>query len=143
MDVSFTYFAPAIFMQNVGKTIDYQLHLAAPLLGYSLVDTIVERTMIDTGALQSSITFDDFTSDLDNPELLFLYANEAEQIAQWGRVYVKYQEGGALGMPTYTNAPREMFAKVLTDDLEIIADWGIATCQSALDMCVAGKGVPL
>jgi hypothetical protein len=139
----FTYNVSGIFMQDIAATINRELHLSAPLLGYELIDTIVDRTMIDTGALQSSITYQDYISDISDPTLLFLYANDQEQLDQWGRVYVQYQEGGALGMPTYTNAPREMFAKVLTDDLDIIADWGIETCQWALDMCVAGKGVPI
>jgi hypothetical protein len=142
-NTGFTYNVSGMFGQNIEETIKRTLHLNAKELGYTLIDRIVDRTQIMTGALQSSITFDDNPGDFDNPELLFLYANEDEQIAQWGRVYVQYQEGGALGMQTYTNPPREMFAKVLTDDLDDIADWGVKYCQEALDLCTEGKGVPL
>ena len=39
-------------------------------------------------------------------------------------MYAQYQEGGALGLSTYTNPPREMVASAVTEDIPAIEAWG-------------------
>lgn len=142
MYTTLTYTQSALETQDIMATIRMVLHRDSPDLSTTIVDRIVERTQIMTGALQSAITGDPHP-DPDDPVLAEFFADDDPQLAQWGRIYVQYQEGGALGMPTYTNPPREMFAKVGNDDLPIIEAWAVDRCQEALDLCNTGAGIPL
>lgn len=126
---------------DIEGTINEQLHLNSPQITDVLLIRIYDRTPEDTGALKSSLTGVANVDHPDDPLLSYLYANDQEQLDEWGRIYVAYQEGGALGLPTYTNPPREMFAKVMTEDLNDIAGWAVMSCQEALSRCSAGTGL--
>jgi hypothetical protein len=90
------------------------------------------RTYVDTGALQSAMTYD-LDSDPDTNLLVKFYADPGPQEAQWGRVYLPYQEGPPLGLSTYTNPPRQMLYGVGTEDLGIIQTWAEETLQNKVN----------
>lgn len=98
--------------------------------GEMLVALVRANTPELTGALYESI---DYQPDPDDGDMgmVKVFANPLIQMAQWGRQYDVYQEGGLLGLPTYTNPPHEMFYKALhtTDAIvalsQKIADRGI------------------
>lgn len=98
-----------------------RLHQHAPELARYLREQIQGRTEIDTGALIGSIRVRAVPGN--GPQLVTAYAQQADQLAQWNRVYDKYQEGPPLGLWTYTNPPRQMFYRVSTDDAEGIQSW--------------------
>jgi len=134
--------------QDKWATIDEQLHENTPELGDALVPLVQAKTPILTGALSSDMTYEAY----ENPEppamgeedLLYVYAEGSEQIAAWDRIYVQYQEGGALGLPTYTNPPREMFATTAeTDGLAVAVEWAVEWIDYANLLCLSGAGVPI
>lgn len=93
---------------------------------------IQARTPIRTGALVSAEKYE-VNHDPSSEDLVVFYADDAEQLAEWKRVYVAYQEGGAYGLPTYTNPPHEMYAKVETEDADLIQAWGYATLDKSIN----------
>lgn len=126
--------------QDLYGTIKQQLHTHAPELKENEVTLIMSRTPVLTGALQSDVEGKTYSSGND---LVFLYSNEENQIIEWNRVYALYQEGGDLGLSTYTNAPHEMFGQVLTTDMPLIQEWGNQAAQEAVDLCASGGGLLL
>jgi hypothetical protein len=139
-DAIFEVTAPKdFFNQDIEATLRRALHRRAQDLG-AMENLLIEgRTPVDQGALLSSETFEVNNSD---KELVFLFADPQEQIDVHNREYDVYQEGGALGLATYTNAPHEMFAQVETTDLPGIEAWGEAALQEGCDEIVAGTGIP-
>jgi hypothetical protein len=128
-------------------TIDEQLHEHTPELGDLLVPLVQAKTPELTGALASDMTYDAYTNPespgTGDEDLVYVYASGAQQIAAWDRIYVQYQEGGALGMPTYTNAPHEMFAITAeTDGLAVTVDWATTYIEYANLLCLSGAGIP-
>lgn len=136
-----------IIHQNIDATIKRELHDHSPELGQTLVDLVVEKTPIRTGALQSSI----WAETGGGPggygmadDLVYIFAQDLPQLMQWKRVYVQYQEGDPLGLPTYTNAPREMFwLTATTDGLDMVKVWALYYASVALGLCALGVGVPI
>jgi hypothetical protein len=114
-------------------------HANAPELTDILVGRVRERTPVLTGALQSSISGIAETN-VDEDVLFYLFADDAPQLEAWGRVYAMYQEGGTLGLPTYTNPPHMMFARVATDDIDIIQEWADRTAEKFANAWVGGFG---
>lgn len=137
-----TFTRSALETQDIMATVRMVLHRDSPDLVSLIVPRIQARTAVDTGALQSAIIGDPHP-DPDDPVLAEFFADDNPQLAAWGRIYVAYQEGGTLGLPTYTNPPRLMFARVETDDLPLIEAWAIDRCQEAIDLCETGAGIPL
>lgn len=127
-------------------TIDEQLHGHTPELGDILVPLVQAKTPVLTGALSSDMTYEAYTNPEEpggDEDLVYVYASGTEQIASWDRIYVQYQEGGALGLPTYTNPPREMFATTAeTDGLEAATMWAVEWIDYANLLCLSGAGVP-
>jgi hypothetical protein len=141
-DAIFEVTAPKdFFNQDIEATLRRALHRRANDLGAMENKLIEDRTPVDQGALLNSETF---TTDPnpDDEELVFLFADPQEQIDVHNREYDVYQEGGALGLATYTNAPHEMFAQVETTDLPVIQAWGEAALQEGCDEITAGTGIP-
>lgn len=135
-----TLTVPGNFLdQDLEKTVIEELKAAADELGMMELFNISARTPVDTSALLSDEFYKTYPDS--SPTLVFLGVHEENQEEEWGRVYAQYQEGGALGKPTYTNAPHEMFAKVITDDIDQIGEWGVRQCQAAMDRCASGAGV--
>lgn len=130
------------FNQDLEKTIRRALHRHANDLGAMENKTIEARTAVELGALVSSETFTT-NADPEADELVFLFADPQEQIDVHNREYDVYQEGAALGLATFTNPPREMFAQVMTTDLPQIELWGVLAIGEALDEVAGGLGVPI
>lgn len=133
---------------NTWATIDEQLHGHSPELGDVLVPLVQAKTPVLTGALQSDMTYEAYPDPEDpgmgEEDLVFVYAEGAEQLATWDRIYVQYQEGGPLGLPTYTNPPRLMFLTTAeSDGLEATTEWAMEWIAYANFLCVSGAGVPL
>lgn len=136
-----------IMQDDIWGTIDEQLHEHSPELGDELVPMVRDLTPILTGALISDITYEAYPDpagfDMGESDLVLVYAEDIAQQAFWHRVYVLFQEGGALGLPTYTNAPHEMFYKTATEDgLAATYLWAEKWIGYAAFLCVGGAGVP-
>lgn len=131
-----------ILKQDVWGTIDEQLHENTPELGDGLRDLVRNLTPIRTGALVMDISYEAYTQPGDS-DLLWVYAEDVAQEAYWNRIYVQYQEGGPLGVHTYTNDPHEMFFQTAQGDgLVLTTGWALLHIQEALVMVEAGAGVP-
>lgn len=131
-----------IIGQDVNATIEAILHTAAPQLGDEMVPLVQAKTPVETGALQADVTYETYATGDD--DLLLVYSDTGEQIAAWDRVYVEYQEGGPLGLATYTNDPRMMYLLTAEGDgLVLTQSWAEFFIQEALDLCVAGGGIPI
>ena len=139
-DASITITGNQIFGMNLDATIRAKLHENTPELSDLLVFLVSEKTPVRSGALLGSITGIPYTDDGD--DLAYVYADPGPQLDQYNRVYAPYQEGPSLGLSTFTNAPHQMFARTGTDDLPLIAEWAREHAQEALDLCVAGGGIP-
>lgn len=132
-----------IIGMDVNATIDEVLHDHSDELGQTLADLVKAKTPVDTGALESDITFENYP-DPGGDDLVYIYSETGEQIQAWDRVYVEYQEGGPLGMATYTNDPRLMFLDTAQGDGVVATEaWAQLYIQEALDMCVGGAGIPI
>ena len=135
-DVELT--APKGFMEaDWEKVLVGRLHDGSDELGQLILYKVSSRTPVDTGALLA----DEYYVAHPNPDdkvLAEVLEGTEEQLAEWGRVYDVYQEGGALGLATYTNAPHEMFGRVLTDDIPDIETWGVKWLQGGLDAIAEG-----
>ncbi len=131
-----------ILFCDIGATVKEQLHDQANLLGRTLEEIVRQKTKILTGTLQESIDYEYYPGSPDYEDLVFIYARDLEQIQEWLRIYVQYQEGGLLGDPTYTNSPREMFMSTASvEGPDEVEKWGEATIQYALLLCASGAGV--
>lgn len=134
-----------IIGQDIDATLNMILHDETQLsiLGLGLQILVQDKTPVDTGALFDSIQYESQT-DVDDPELLTVFADEGPQIMEWSRVYVEYQEGGILGTATYTNPPHEMFELTSEGDgVYFTEGWALDAIGLGLAMCIAGAGVPL
>jgi len=132
---------------DLWATIDEQLHEHTPELGLGLQELVIQRTPFLTGALQADIQYEAYESPggygMEGSDLVYVYAANMEQLLAWARIYAPYQEGGPLGLPTYTNDPREMFyLTAKTDGLALVETWGNYYVNVALGMCAMGVGVP-
>src|SRR5260221_478476 len=135
-----------IIGQDIGATIDEQLHEHSPELGLVLKDLVQNLTPILTGALISDITYEAYPDPggFGQSDLVLIFSETLAQEAFWKRVYVAYQEGGLLGLPTYTNNPHEMFWETASGaGLDFVKLWATMYVQVAIDMCVIGVGVPV
>lgn len=146
---SITIYDPVNYAgQNKGATIAEQLHEHTPDLGDVLVPLVQDKTPMLTGALQSDMTYEAYTDAMSSPDegdddLVYVYASGSSQIAAWSRIYVQYQEGGPLGLPTYTNPPREMFLNTAeTDGLAATTEWAVEWIDYANLLCLSGAGIP-
>jgi hypothetical protein len=132
---------------DVWATIDEQLHDHTPEIGEDLRTLVRAKTPILTGALFIDMSYEAYTNPqgygAGESDLVWIYSEEIEQQAFWDRIYVQYQEGGALGEHTFTNAPREMFFKTAsTDGLAEVIMWAEKWVSYANLLCVSGAGVP-
>lgn len=128
-------------------TIDEQLHEHSPELGDALVPLVQAKTPILTGALVSDMTYEAYPDPEDpgagEEDLVYVFAEGSNQMDTWDRIYVQYQEGGALGLPTYTNPPREMFATTAeTDGFEAAVMWAVEWIDYANMLSLSGAGIP-
>jgi len=131
-----------IIHQDLWGTINHELHEFTPELGDIMKELIIQRTPFLTGALQADMDFIPEQSTSTN-ELLWVFAQNIEQLLAWRRIYVAYQEGDPLGLPTFTNDPREMFFLTAQGDgLVATETWALYHVNIALGMCVMGVGVP-
>lgn len=132
-----------ILRANIGATIDEQLHEHTPQLGEVLVELVQAKTPVRRHALIEDVAFEAYPDPGDS-ELVFVYAGEEHQLGAWHRVYAQYQEGPPMGLDTYTNPPRHMFAGTAEGDgVGFVEDWAVTYVQLALDMCAGGAGVSI
>jgi hypothetical protein len=124
--------------QDMEATVREELHNGADELGQLLLYNVSARTSVDTGALLADEQYTAYTTG-DN--LVYVFAGVENQLDQWGRIYALYQEGADLGLETYTNAPHEMFGKILTDDIPDVEAWGQRCLTVAMGRLAAGTGV--
>lgn len=125
-------------------TIDEQLHEHSPELGAELQAYVRNLTPIRTGALVMDIAVEAYPDPGGaGSDLVYVYAEDIAQEAFWNRVYVAYQEGGPLGLHTYTNDPHQMFYDTATGDgLALTEVWALTYITLAETMCLGGAGVP-
>lgn len=116
-----------------------ELHSASDELGQMEAFNVSMRTPVRTSALLSGISYVpgfDASSDV----LAYIYADTDTQMEEYKRVYDLYQEGGSLGLATYTNKPHEMFGKMFTDDISAIEAWGMECVNRVLiEMAIEEK----
>lgn len=140
MKASVTLTMPGAFkQQNWELTVREELHAGSDELGQLLLFKVSARTPVDTAALLSDEYYKAYPNR-DSDNLAFIGVGDENQMDEWGRFYALYQEGGALGLATYTNAPHEMFARILTDDIPDVEAWGNKWLISAMGRIATGTG---
>jgi hypothetical protein len=99
---------------------------------------IQQRTAMRTGALRQDELYE-VNRNPSNPDLVTFYLGEEHQLAEWGRTYGRFIEGPTLGnsSPTISH-PSHMYARIETDDIDLIEAWGIAQMNQVLDDIVSG-----
>jgi hypothetical protein len=128
-----------IMRQDLASMLTKNLHKASPLLGAALRVRVVDRTPTSTGALQEDASYTAYTN-ANSDTIVRLYFGEDNQLEAWKRVYWLYQEGGTLGLPTYTNEPHEMLARVGTDDIDVVEGWLEMVADGTLGSFAKGEG---
>jgi hypothetical protein len=117
------------------ESIIYGLEEGTPELVQLLLFLVTQKSPELTGALISS--YEGIPNQAHgDPDLAYVYASDGAQIDEWGRVYAPYVEGGALGLATYTNPPREMFARTATENIPEIELWAEKWVQLGCDRWV-------
>jgi hypothetical protein len=132
-----------IIGQDIDATIKQQMHMDADNLGKGLVALVDILTPVLTGALLMDMSYD-IGAIWGPDDIVFAYAESVAQEAYWNRVYVAYQEGGQLGLPTYTNDPHQMFLDTAEGPgLALTETWAMTNVLIALARCRIGAGVPI
>lgn len=127
---------------DIWGTIDETLHEHSPELGQDLKLLVQGLTPILSGSLLMDISYEAYP-DPGNSDLVLVYAEDIAQEAYWNRIYVQYQEGGPLGVHTYTNDPHQMFYDTATGDgLALTETWALTYVTEAEALCMGGAGVP-
>lgn len=100
-------------------------------------ENIKARTRIATGALRSSEKYE-INYDPTDATLVRFYADAVEQVEQYKRVYVSYQEGQPLGQDTYTGEGKQMYySQTQGAGVELLSTWGYDTLYGAINTYVA------
>lgn len=137
--------ADLVVTQDLWANIDIMLHAHSPELGDTIRAMVRDITPIRTGALLQDITSYPNTSPAGigsgQSTLVEVKAADVAQQAFWHRYYAPYQEGGVLGLPTYTNPAREMFfTTATTDGLDATILWAMDWIGEAIRMSASGGG---
>ena len=112
----------SIIGKDLGFIIRKAVHDGTPELARDEVERVIDRTPLLTGALRDDVE-GDYVLDPSSDELAHIYSGTNNQLAEWNRVYVQYQEGPDLGVTTWTNAPHQMYAQVGTTDIPALEEW--------------------
>lgn len=112
----------SIIGKDLGFIIRKSVHDGTPELARDEVEVVISRTPLLTGALRDDVEGDGNT-DPDSDELAYIRSGTNNQLAEWNRVYVQYQEGPDLGVSTFTNAPHQMYAQVGSTDIPALEEW--------------------
>ena len=108
------------------------LHDHSGEIGQDVLDRIEGRTPELTGALKEDETYRLGSGN----ELLTWYTNSTYQIGEWGKTYAINMEGPPLGDGTNVASagwPHQMFFKVTTEDIPLIARWAQDTVDQAAE----------
>ena len=106
-------------------------------LGNEINDRVKTRTAYDTGALRESETFE-INTDKSSEDLIVFYVLDAPQVEEWGRTYARFIEGPTLGFSSPTiYSPSHMYARIGTEDIDIIDMWAATQAQKKLDEIAA------
>lgn len=127
-------------------TIERELKLNSNQIGEVIKVMVEDKTPILSGSLQSDIVYSSTETPgsvtLGSEDLVYIYAEGTAQEAYWNRIYVPYVEGGLLGLPTYTNDPRLIFASTAEGDgLDATTLWAQIHVDEAVAMWEVGAGV--
>lgn len=117
------------------------IYKGAETLRDKALGKIIDKTQYAKGGLQADET-GTFNSDPSNTELVHIYTETANQLANWNRVYVAYQEGGELGLATYTNEAHMMFQST-ADDTPFFTTWGVDMLQNGINIIISGGSLRL
>jgi hypothetical protein len=123
----------SIFGKDIGLIIRKAVHDGTPELARDEVERVIDRTPILTGALRDDVEGDGNT-DPSSDELAYIRSGTQNQLAEWNRVYVQYQEGPDLGVTTWTNAPHQMYAQVGTTDIPALEAWALSRLSIAASL---------
>jgi hypothetical protein len=110
-----------LLTENIAGEMEDALRLHAGELADLEFYNISARTPVRTGALLSDLQEQ---ANVSGSILAYVFYGTSNQLDEWNRVYVQYQEGGLLGAPTYTNGPHMMVFRALTEDIPAIEEWG-------------------
>ena len=101
----------------------------------------LEHTSIQYRTPENTRTLIDSIKGETNPDkdtIMRIYTDSGVQASgPWHRVYAQYQEGPPLGTTTYTNSPRQMFFRAVSDDATQIATWAYTTAQMCVNVIVS------
>lgn len=98
------------------------------------------RTAMASGALRGDETYE-VNHNPDSQDLVVFYVRDDNQISAYGRTYARFIEGPGLGNSSPTIAePSHMYARIETDDRDLIQAWGQATLGKATDVVTALAG---
>jgi hypothetical protein len=123
--IGFAILDPAIpaglLTDNIAGEMEDALRLHAGELADLEFYNISARTPVRTGALLSDLQEQ---ANVSNSILAYIFFGTSNQLDEWDRVYVQYQEGPPLGASTYTNPARQMVTLSVTEDIPAIEAWG-------------------
>lgn len=98
------------------------------------------RTAMASGALRGDETYE-VNHDPSSEDLVVFYVRDDNQLAAYGRTYARFIEGPTLGESSPTiYEPSHMYARIETDDIDLIQAWGMGTLGKAVDAVTVGKG---
>jgi hypothetical protein len=120
---------------NIAGEMEDALRLHAGELADIEFANVSARTPVRSGALLQDLQEQANVSD---SILAYIFYDTTNQLDEYDRVYVQYQEGGILGMATYTNPPRLMIFSALTDDIADIEAWGNQVLNDWVAVLVGG-----
>jgi hypothetical protein len=128
---------------DIWATVDERLHERSPRLATELRFLVENKTPVWTGALMEDVQEESYPAP-GGDDLVWIYSANEEQLIAWNRIYVEYQEGGPLGLPTYTNDPRQMYYDTAAGDGLLATEfWALEAVNEAMDMVVGGAGIPI
>lgn len=107
-------------------------HADSETIASQEVEAVKERTPVRTGALHASVDATWTPDSFRKSNLATVFFNEGNQLAEWNRVYVAYQEGPPLGLATYTNGPRHMLYRAPAEDAAGILAWALDNASQAV-----------
>lgn len=126
---------------DLAGTLIQAVYKGTETLRDTVLGIIIDKTPYLTGGLQSDET-GTFNNDSSSSELIHVYTETANQLANWNRVYVEYQEGPDLGRETFTNDAHQMFQST-ADNTTLFTSWGADRLQDGIITIISGGSLRL
>ncbi len=108
--------------------LEKELHMQSSGLARDLVARVQQRMRerfisgYSTGAAEEDVSFR-YNTDTRQARVVTLYSGTENQLAQWNRVYIAYQEGPPMGKETYTAGMRHVYYDTQTEDMPLLDEW--------------------